>query len=625
MCAAPSSDIFWCQAVATFNLSDISGASEDGRRLLLGASSPSSPAAFTSKTPLSLRMSERAPKKSSSSPKGVPHKRPRKRLNCEPCRNAKLRCNRQQPCAACKRRECEVDCVFQAPGEALATTPLRPLRTTPLGSPHYLHQHHLSTSRTTPCQDTESRHGEQQQPLSTTASLDAVLERPAFGQDEVASGLETTLSTPFAFGPKVPMSELLGMLPSATLREYLITRYFAYQDPLFRILHGPSFQKQYTSFTRDPAQTSLSWLALLFVVCSSAVLTLDAGDPIMKEYTSINPEIHTYEPMHLSRHFRSTALTCLAQAGFMVRYDLNTLEALLVMIYGICHSEGVDRGWAYLGVALNLGIALRCNVDSESLDCVEKKRRQQCWAGIRLLHTYQGLLFRDIDTSFLLTKSTAMPGALDDENIHGNEAHQPSTQRSSSSLMYFKIRLFELSTRVCSRLSDTTAFDEAAMNHYNSLIASEQRQWDSAFLVDGSASLLDTASYAYWCILQTYAHQLYLLIHRPFFHSQSSKFLSSSRQTYVQSSVALLDIHQQICELPTLRPYRWLANGMTSFNALQGAVALAACLMDRPGQTETSIPESQRLSFDAAVQRIELLQKSSPVSARAFPSLRDLQ
>lgn len=35
----------------------------------------------------------------------------------------------------------------------------------------------------------------------------------------------------------------------------------------------------------------------------------------------------------------------------MARYDLNTLEALLVMILDICHSEGADRAWVFLGAA----------------------------------------------------------------------------------------------------------------------------------------------------------------------------------------------------------------------------------------------------------------------------------
>lgn len=59
------------------------------------------------------KMSERAGKKPPSTRRGIPHKRPRKRLGCEPCRSAKLRCDCQQPCASCRRRECESACTFR--------------------------------------------------------------------------------------------------------------------------------------------------------------------------------------------------------------------------------------------------------------------------------------------------------------------------------------------------------------------------------------------------------------------------------------------------------------------------------------------------------------------------------
>lgn len=455
-----------------------------------------------------------------------------------------------------------------------------------------------------------------------TATLDGMLERPAPGQNDSAPGPANALLAPFSFGRTVPVSELLGMLPCSTLCEYLISRYFIYQAPMFHVLHGPTFQKQYTEFTRGSVPPSLSWLALLFVVCSSAVLTLYVGDPILNDYQSTNTNIRASDPMLLSRQLRSTALTCLSEAQFMVRYDLNTLEALLVMIYCICHSEGADRGWVFLGAALKMGMALRCNVDSPGLDEIKKERRWRCWAGIRMLHTYQGLLFNDVDMSFLLNISGPIPAGMGDWDIHGVSRQEPPGRPISMSLMRFKLRLFELSTRVCSRVSNP-AFDEPTMNHYDRLIATEQHQWDAVFLVDGSPSLLDTESHAHWCILQTYALQLYLLIHRPFYHSQSSRFLPSSREKYLQSNKALLDVHRQICELPTLRPYRWLVNGVTSFNALQSAVALAACIMDRSGRVDTS--SSDRVVFDDAVRRIEELQKSSPICARAFPALGNLR
>jgi hypothetical protein len=562
-----------------------------------------------------------------STRRGVPHRRPRKRLDCEPCRSAKLRSDRQQPCAGCRWRDCAAACTFRPTRESAASTSVSEV----MGQ--------ASTARLIPSTSTKqppelstpgevvaenqsfhSPHGEQ---TPTIASWDAVLQRPTLGQDQCAPGQGNDSLTHLTFGAERPIIELLGMLPARHICEFLISRYFEYQAPLFHVLHGPTFQGQYTKYTTNPTQSSLSWLALLFIVCSSANQTLEAGDPILNDHQLSKSEAHTSDPLLLSRHLRGSCLECLSQSRFMVRYDLNTLEALLIMIYGICHSEGVDRSWVFLGAAFNMAIALRCNADSPDLDCIERQRRWRCWAGVRILHTYQGILFRDVDLSFLLSFPSPRPADVNDLDIRTGQIMKPSSHPTSMSLMNFKIRLFELSTQICRSISGASILEETSMNHYDGLIASEQQQWTSTFLPSGSPNLFKMADYAYWCILETYAHQLYLLIHRPFYHSQSTHFLPSSRKKYVESSIALLDLHQKICELPTFRPYRWLANGMTSFNALQGAVALAACLIDRPGQVDTTA--SHRTIFDAAVQRIQLLQASSVICARAYSALQGIQ
>ncbi|KAH6687358.1 hypothetical protein F5X68DRAFT_239907, partial [Plectosphaerella plurivora] len=103
---------------------------------------------------------------------------------------------------------------------------------------------------------------------------------------------------------------------------------------------------------------------------------------------------------------------------------------------------------------------------------------------------------------------------------------------------------------------------------------------------------------------------------------RSAVFRPSSRESCLHSSAALLDFHRQFYELPRLRSYRWLIQGMISFNALQGAMAMASCLLD-----DTSDPQSRdyETMLVAAVVRIENLQVSSPVCARAYPILRQLQ
>lgn len=269
-----------------------------------------------------------------------------------------------------------------------------------------------------------------------------------------------------------------------------------------------------------------------------------------------------------------------------------------------------------------MGIALRCNVNSVNLNCIETERRRRCWAGILMLHTYQAILFRDIDMSFLFNIKAMMPTEANDTDIHEDTILQTTSQPTQMSLMKFKLRLFQLSTEVCCHISGPSKLDHVSLKYLDAAVAKEEQLWDSTFLVNGVPSLLDHASYAHWCILQTYAHQPYLLLHRPFHNSQSSIFLPSSRDRCIKSSAALLNLHRQFCELPRLRHFRWLVNGMTSFNALHGAVALASCLLGMP-DTFDSTPHWNELH--ATVRRTEALQHRSPVCAKAFPILQHLQ
>lgn len=55
---------------------------------------------------------------------------------------------------------------------------------------------------------------------------------------------------------------------------------------LFDILQGPTFQDQYARFLRDRNSISLSWLAVLFVVCSMGLNTVNFDDPVITQWVA---------------------------------------------------------------------------------------------------------------------------------------------------------------------------------------------------------------------------------------------------------------------------------------------------------------------------------------------------
>lgn len=561
----------------------------------------------------------------------------RKRLSCVVCKNSKLRCDRGHPCGTCRRRGCETRCSYSSEASLVQIGGHTPLAEGSEMSRHRSHRHSCPTSERqseqTPRLPDDNVHALPELNSShITSGVTAISDSPIYSiwneclrrptAEGVAQGanlgsLDNASAT--VGNGSSSKADLLWYMPSVDCCDYLISEYFSKVAPLFEILHGETFQSQYSGHTNKRLQSmpTLSWMALLFAMFSLSVNTLQSSDVALAPLWSQLPEMVEKTTFVLAKHMRQLALQCLAQSQFFFNHDTTTVEALLLLIYAVCHNEGVERGWPLLGLTLNIAISLRCNLPPSHLPLSDQERRKRCWAGVLMLHTYQGMLYRDLDMSFLIKIETTLP--VDAAGVRPDDGQRES---GKTSVLTFKMRLFELSTRIVSHIRGPKFADQSVLLMLDEQIAAEQRGWDRMFLVDGQPSVLDTTGYAHWCVLQTYAHELYLLIHRPFHHSQSPRFRQASRARCLSSSKALLNLHQQICELPRLRCYRWLAGGMTSTNALHGGVALVSCLLDRACAIDHAEYQS---SFDAAEKRIDNLRSSSPVCARIHPVMRSLQ
>lgn len=552
------------------------------------------------------------------------YRRKRKPVNCEQCRRSKLKCDRQHPCATCKRRNRGDACIYEVPSGISQTrshhrTPATPLsksntvelRSSPLGENIVTGPSSGPNNRSLVPDASE---------VLSDSHWETVLERPA-----PEDGTQGTMS-PLSTGPRLPLQELINPLPPKACCDYLISHFFQLIHPLFPILHGPTFQSQYAAFfTQQPQsrQVDLPWLALLFSMCSLALNTMDISDPRLLYIwpTISDSSAQDFTTTSVSRRLLQASMTCLLQDQFFIRHKFSTFEALLMLIYSLSHNESVDQGWALLGMALNMGIALRCNADSRGMNPIETQRRRRCWAGLLTLHTYQGILFRDVDMSFLLDIKATMPADVNDLDITEGGIADSFSQPTQMSVMMAKIRLFRLSTHICRHISGPVRLDQSSLQKFNSAIAEEQANWDSTYMIDGSPNILDQTAYGYWCVLQSYAHHLYLLLHRPFHHTKSPCFLPESRERCLSSAMALISIHKQIYEAPLLRSFVWLLNGVTGLKVLHAAVALNSCLLDKPsGDLEPYREAIQRLA-----QRMESLSSRSAMCAKSYRILCHLQ
>lgn len=305
---------------------------------------------------------------SKSTPARRHKRRPRQPISCAPCRHSKLKCDRQQPCASCRRRSCIDTCTYRG-------TQRNTLRNTPNSTvndavPRSFPAKQGSLQTLLPDSSTQSLQEsipslvqpsttpeEQQQQDTTHLQWDALLQRPIdqMGQSELSPDDPFTHSGsfcfPFPLGPNISQEELLALLPPPHCCEYLVTEYFMRLSPLFHILHGPTFQKQYNTFRNSPSQVDLSWLALLFAVCSATMNTMEPDNGMLGEILDSIPGPHNVST--LAYHYRTAAMICLSQDHFLIRHSLSTLESLLLLIYTISNNEGAERAWTLLGKQLS--------------------------------------------------------------------------------------------------------------------------------------------------------------------------------------------------------------------------------------------------------------------------------
>lgn len=298
-------------------------------------------------------------------------RRPRKPVSCGPCRHSKLKCDRQHPCGSCKRRECAQSCTYRrnqpntTPNAWLdaGTAPSPISLSSPLGRSSQVDNHYLASTEpnqspplTNPIPATSAAHQGRDRQNDSHGQWDALLQRPTeqpyqlprSRNDPFASS--TSLCFPFPLGPALSRSEIIAILPPSHCCDYLVTEYFTHLSPLFPILHGPTFQKQYDAFMQSHSHTDLSWLALLFAICSATANTMENDDTMLIE---LWPDAsRPRDVSEMAYRFRAAAMTCLSQDEFMIRHNLSTLEALLVLIYTISNHEGAERSWTLLGDSL---------------------------------------------------------------------------------------------------------------------------------------------------------------------------------------------------------------------------------------------------------------------------------
>ncbi|KAF3036209.1 hypothetical protein E8E12_007123 [Didymella heteroderae] len=393
---------------------------------------------------------------------------------------------------------------------------------------------------------------------------------------------------------------------------------------LFHILHDPTFNNQYEEFEQAPDSMPLSWLALLFAILGTSIMALGPSSNVLSE---LSRKGSVFEQIaELSERYRNAALRCLEADNYLWQQNVTTLQALIVLIYGINHSHG--QTWTLLGMTYHIALSLGCHVDPSefSLDVISSEERRRCWAGVMMLYMIQNTSMGNLGPNpWDASEGVQMPSDLNDIDLVADEYVLPAASNRATQMSYLllKFRLYHISDEIASVIRNSPQPQPSLIERLDRSIAGEQRSWHDKYTTHQALAMLPTYHRVHFEILQGYAHQLMLLLHNHAMRSpmtETSQFRRSASKV-LSSAKEQLHIHDVFFTEPDYAPFGWYLRGICSFHAYHAAVSLVTILVEQPWDEthEAILPLLQRCT-----ERFETLAEVSVICRKAAPVLKDM-
>ncbi|KAH7408905.1 fungal-specific transcription factor domain-containing protein [Cadophora sp. MPI-SDFR-AT-0126] len=355
--------------------------------------------------------------------------RNRKPLSCIPCRQQKIKCNRERPCDSCIRykRDCSYslgsdrqtrrrsaskaqstdnlkpngyhqannpteDSVHNEPS-ALESTSSIPSSDFPpdqhLGQANHQSQNDRPRGNPIGYASYKDKHVKFKGP-SHWASITGKFEElepfifgcsPAFQETSkrlkackrfYSSRTKRNRNFPFLHRRhsnfNLPES-IMSILPDRSLVESFINNYLSTFEMTHRLLHIPTFKKELEAFWAAPAEVCPSWLSQLMMM-------LALGCPRAKRV----------EDIEMVDGFLDAAEFYLSETSFMYKPNLVTLRAMCMMAIAkhidIVAFDDSDGLWSFMGVIQRLAMSIGLHQDPshfEDMPVLEMEMRKRLW------------------------------------------------------------------------------------------------------------------------------------------------------------------------------------------------------------------------------------------------------
>lgn len=552
-------------------------------------------------------------------------------LSCENCRHRKIRCIRvgyRTPCDTCLRRGYASTCHFRREGEARPSNEQQhaELLNRIAALEDLIRQTTDTKARSDnglPSPDsgfggapTSSQYTGPSPPAATLSGRLVVSQSQyvryvpfkGVGDANLLDAMEepvisTTTGFPFFAGSgTVHRQELLYSLPPTKYCDELISVFFDVFSPLFHVLHDPTFRDKYREFRHNPQSAPLSFIALLFVVLSLAVMALDDQHPLLADLGRENTPAANIRTT--AAQYRAAAMKCLVADNYMWQHNLCTVQALVLLIYAINHAHG--PAWSLLGTTLHIAVSIGCAVDPDHLnvDMIEAEERRRCWAALTMLYTIQNTCLGNI-APFKIEADTSPPADVDDEEIGSGVFSGVTEDRgleappTKMSYILLKFRLYKLAGDICQLTSSGSIPDQDTINRLDERLRYERQSHITRFADIWS---LPVYHIAHFHILSNYTNHLLLLLHRPHLnspggagHGSHYEYVQESVERCEQAAMNILSNYDTLHSRSEFKPYRWYVHGLGSFHAFLAVTTILVLL------SQHDISEESKTKMEKAI------------------------
>ncbi|PSS23149.1 hypothetical protein M430DRAFT_117037 [Amorphotheca resinae ATCC 22711] len=367
-------------------------------------------------------------------------------------------------------------------------------------------------------------------------------------------------SSGFFFGTAVHQASLIDYLPSRLAADRLIKQYFLAVHHIAKVLHRPTFEREYDTFWDEVSlgiEPPPSVQTVVFAAMFSGVVSMDEADVIRDFGVS---------KASLVENFKLGTETALSRANFLRTTKIETLQGFVMYLIPLCRGE-ISRAHSVLvGAAIRMAECMGLHRDGETygMSPLETNLRrliwhQLCFLDIRTCEATgpRPIIRReDFDTRFPLN--------VDDIDLHAS-GDPPVTENRWTDATFSLIRM-EINEMIRTIWVDRTRLERrkvtltAVLSKIETFKANMAARYDH--LMDDRIPVQKCARVVKALLL---SRLLTMVLHR-YHNSVASPMPDRLRKLMISGGIITLETAITLETSPDLRSWTWYSGALQQYH-----------------------------------------------------------